>query len=102
MYRGVRRVDARAVIIKVLKDDLDGRRLDREYEMARQIDSPLVVQTLGKLRVDGRPGLVLEDFGGRSLDHLLTGPLPIADFFPLAIAITRALGEVHRHGIVHK
>jgi predicted ATPase/signal transduction histidine kinase len=96
------RVGSRHVLVKVLKSNGDGHRLDREYAVGRAIDSPLVVKTFAQTTFDGRPALVLEDFGGHSLEQLLVAPLPPGELLPLAIAITRALGEVHRHGVIHK
>ncbi|HWE30992.1 MAG TPA: serine/threonine-protein kinase PknK, partial [Polyangia bacterium] len=90
------------VLIKVLKSAGDGHKLERELAVGRAIDSPHVVKTFGRVTVAGKPALVLEDFGGRSLEQLLLAPLPPGEFLPLAISIARALGEVHRHGVIHK
>ena len=47
--------------------------------------------------------MVLEDFGGTSLDSSLNGePLALEPFLILAIQITSALGEVHQKNIIHK
>ena len=102
IYRGTARAGRQQVLIKVLKNNGDGHRLDREYAVGRAIDSPLVVKTFAQTVIGGRPALVLEDFGGHALEQLLSAPLPPGKFLPLAIAVTRALGEVHRHGVIHK
>ena len=51
--------------------------------------------------------LVLEDFGGRSLDRLLDDdgpmrPMSIERFLPLALRLAAALAELHRHHVIHK
>src|SRR5262249_33534039 len=46
--------------------------------------------------------LVLEDFGGQSLDGLLGMPMGVGRFLPLAIRIAGATAEIHAQGVVHK
>ena len=47
--------------------------------------------------------MVLEDFGGESLDRLrMAGQLDMARFLTLAVQITESLAHVHDQGIVHK
>ena len=75
----------------------------REYDLLSVIHSPAVVRPLG-LRADGhRLALLLEDFGGRSLDALVEpgAPLPLDRFFPLALDLAEGLAGVHAAGIIH-
>ena len=46
--------------------------------------------------------LVLEDPDAEPLDRLLDTPLELGRFLRLAIAISAALGQMHRRGLVHK
>jgi predicted ATPase/GAF domain-containing protein len=48
------------------------------------------------------PALVLEDFGGRSLEGLLGAPMAMDIFLPLAIKISTAVANIHERGVVHK
>jgi predicted ATPase/signal transduction histidine kinase len=48
------------------------------------------------------PALVLEDFGGQSLDALLGTPMEIESFLELAIRIAGAVADIHRKGVIHK
>ena len=106
VFRARRKEDDRPVVIKVLRRDHAGPRalgrLYHEYEIAGAIDTSAVVKPFAIDALDGQPALILEDFGGRSLDQLLDGPIPIERFFPLALRITAALAELHRHHIIHK
>lgn len=106
LFRARRKEDDRPVVLKVLRRDHAGPRalgrLHHEYELAGAIDASAVVKPYALDALDGQPALVLEDFGGRSLDQLLDGPMPLERFFPLALRITGALAELHRHHIIHK
>jgi len=46
--------------------------------------------------------LVLEDPGGEPLDRLLERQLDLTRFLRIAIGLSRALGKLHEHGIIHK
>src|SRR5690606_27134583 len=73
-----------------------------EGEIAGALDTTAVVKSHGLGSFGDQAALVLEDFGGRSLDRLQGGPMPLDRFFPLAIRLTDALAELHRHHVIHK
>ncbi|WP_437938944.1 AAA family ATPase [Sorangium sp. So ce341] len=106
LYRGVREGDVRPVVLKVLRrDHASPRALERlrhEHDVARAIDTTAIVKPYALEMLGDQQALVLEDFGGVSLDRLLEGPMPLERFFPIAIRLTDALAELHRHGVVHK
>ncbi|WP_438009075.1 AAA family ATPase [Sorangium sp. So ce321] len=106
LYRGVREDDGVPVVLKVLRrDHASPRALERlrhEYEVARAIDTTAVVKPYALVMLGDQPALVLEDFGGVSLDRLLEGPTPLERFFPLAVGLAEALAGLHRHDVVHK
>ncbi|WP_438038070.1 AAA family ATPase [Sorangium sp. So ce128] len=109
LYRARREEDGQPVVLKVLRRDHASpralRRLQHELEVARALKSPAVVKAYGIEPFRDQVTLVLEDFGGRSLDHLLDGPMrpmSIERFFPLALRLTAALAELHRHHVIHK
>ncbi|WP_437935638.1 AAA family ATPase [Sorangium sp. So ce341] len=106
VFRARRKEDDRPVVLKVLRrDHTDPRahgRLYHEYEIARALDASAVLKPYAIDAFHGQAALVLEDFGGRSLDQPLDEPMPLERFFPLALRITSALAELHRHHIIHK
>jgi predicted ATPase/signal transduction histidine kinase/tRNA A-37 threonylcarbamoyl transferase component Bud32 len=107
LYRAIRSADGCSVVLKVLDPQRsrpkDLERLQNEFEIGRLLDSTAVVKPLALETYQGMPALVLEDFGGRSLGELLGGaPMPMDRFLPLAMAIARAVSEIHQAGIVHK
>ncbi|AUX39628.1 protein kinase [Sorangium cellulosum] len=107
LYRARRADDGRPVVLKVLRRDHASPRalgrLQHEYEVARALDAPVIVKAHALEAFSDEVALVLEDFGGRSLDRLLDGrPMPLERFFPLALRLTGALAELHRRRVIHK
>ncbi|WP_437293381.1 AAA family ATPase [Sorangium sp. So ce426] len=114
LYRARRKEDGRPVVLKALRRDHASPRalgrLQHELEVARTLDSPVVIKAHGIEPFRDQVTLVLEDFGGRSLDRLLDGDGPmrpmrgmsIDRFFPLALRLAAALAELHRHHVIHK
>lgn len=106
VYRGTRREDQRPVVIKVLgparQRPGDIKRLEREYELGLRSNAPGVVRPVALDTFNGRPALIMEDFGGRSLDSLIGGPMETGRFLDIAVPLAAALVGVHAQGIVHK
>lgn len=106
LYSALRTSDQRPVLLKVLDPQRSGpkdlERLRRECEIAELLATPAVVKPLAFDVYQGAPALVLEDFGGRSLDGLLGAPMAVERFLPLAVRIAGAVADVHRQGVVHK
>lgn len=106
IYRGMRDVDARPVVIKGLRPEQCSahniEQLKHEYAIAQQLNLPGTLQVLG-LEIDrGVPYLIFEDFGGRSLDQVLSNFCEPAAFLTIAVPIVEALAQIHQHHIVHK
>lgn len=80
----------------------DIARLDNEYRITSQLDSPTVVRPIALEMKEGAATLVLEDFGGEPLEAFLERPMSVELFLEVAICIARALAEIHRRGVVHK
>jgi serine/threonine protein kinase len=82
------------------------RRLEHEYSLAAELDSSWAAKPLALARHEGRTALVLKDPGGEPLDLILERgqgqPLDLTRALRIAIGLTTALAQVHRHGLVHK
>ncbi|WP_272458700.1 trifunctional serine/threonine-protein kinase/ATP-binding protein/sensor histidine kinase [Polyangium jinanense] len=108
IYLAHREVDGMPVVLKVLKAEHPSPEeiawFRREYELLAQVSSPFVVRTHALLEApDGRHAIVLEDFGGQSLDRLIPAhPWSLAEQLAVAIAATDALAALHQRSIVHK
>src|SRR5467141_4113898 len=82
------------------------RRLEHEYSLAAELDPAWAAKPLTLTRHEGRTILVLKDPGGEPLDRILerdqSQPLDLTLFLRIAIGLAAALGQVHRHGLIHK
>ena len=78
-------------------------RLTHEFELKDDLHDSWAVQPLELARAHGRTMLVLKDPGGEPLRRLLFGtPMALERFLRLAVALSAAVGHMHRRGIVHK
>jgi PAS domain S-box-containing protein len=107
VYRGIDRRDGAAVILKTpLAENPDTSALQRlrfEHEVLRDLDDPGVPRVRALLPHGASLVLVLEDVVGQRLDEMLrTAPLPLERFFPIAIALVRALEHIHRRNLIHR
>ena len=82
------------------------RRLEHEYSLAAELDSAWAAKPLALTRHEGRTILLLHDSGGEPLDGILERnqgqPLDLTRALRIAIGLTTALAQVHRHGLIHK
>src|SRR5713226_4664212 len=82
------------------------RRLEHEYSLASELDPAWAAKPLALTRHEGRTILILKDPGGEPFDLVLERdegqPLDLTRFLHIAIGLAAALGQVHRHGLIHK
>ncbi|MBN1206452.1 MAG: serine/threonine-protein kinase PknK, partial [Myxococcaceae bacterium] len=106
LYRGVRAPDGCSVIIKALHPERLSRReverLQHEYEVGQRLEGPYVLKPYALETFQGRPALVLEDFGGHPLTSLLGSPMETGRFLTLAVQLAAALASLHAQGIIHR
>jgi predicted ATPase/class 3 adenylate cyclase/GAF domain-containing protein len=105
--RARRDADGQPVIVKTLTPDYpplaDVAGIRREFQIASSLQTSGIVRPYGLLQADGRPVLVMEDFGGRSLLEVLrAGPLDPVTFLETALRIAEILQVLHASGVVHK
>jgi serine/threonine protein kinase len=128
VYRAVRNEDNQLVILKVLKQDYptqeELRRYRQEYEITKSLNLNGVIKTYGLENYQNTLIIILEDFGGDSLqlsqhphqkgvthspfksgrEHV-DSPLEtecVKKFLPIAIQIADALGQIHAANVIHK
>src|SRR6202140_2855342 len=110
VHRGRRHADSCPVLVVALTADQPSpqslRRLEHEYSLEAELDPAWAIRPLALTRHEGRTMLVLEDPGGVPLDRILEHghgqPIDLTRFLRIAIGLATALGEVHRHGLIHK
>jgi serine/threonine protein kinase len=112
VYRGIRVRDNRAVVVKALKQDYptatELTRYRQEYEIIRSLNLAGVIEAYSQQDYQRSLVIILEDFGGESLEQWMQKcseayrPMPLAAFLHLAITITEILGNIHAEGVIHK
>ncbi len=107
VYQGNRLKDGIPVILKSvassnrLKSHI--ARLKYEYEILSSLLIDKVIKVLSFEHSATNPTLILEDIGSQSLDKdLASFPIPLDQFFHLALQLVETLGKVHQQGIIHK
>ncbi len=113
VYRGVRESDRTPVVIKVLRNPYPSfselLQFRNQYTIAKNLDQPSIVKTLTLEPYQNAYALVMEDFGGISLNEILkqegnmgNTPQTLTTFIQIAIQIADALNELYRYRVIHK
>ncbi|MEH2229267.1 MAG: AAA family ATPase [Nostoc sp.] len=111
VYRGVRETDSLPVVTKLLKNPYPGfselLSFRNQYTIAKNLNSPLIVQTYSLESYQNGYALVMEDFGGISLKDYFTSPgmeyiASSEEFLEIAIALCNTLDILYRERIIHK
>ncbi|MEH2446744.1 MAG: AAA family ATPase [Nostoc sp.] len=106
IYRGIKVKDQCPVIIKGLRPEQctpnNIEQLRHEYAIAQRLNIAAAVKVYALEMHQGIPYLIMEDFGGRSLDLLLDQFQQPVPFLKIAIEIISRLAQIHSHHIVHK
>ena len=121
VYRGVREHDQRPVVIKLLQNAFPSFnelvQFRNQYAIMRCIADAnaqnllpsSIIQPVALEPYQNAYALIMEDFGGISLKHLLKqegsfgrNPEAVAQFFQIAIQIAEALDELNRYRVIHK
>ena len=110
LYRGLQHGNPSPVLAVALAAEQPSpqslRRLEHEYSLAAELDPAWAATPVALTRHEGRTILVLKDPGGEPLDRILEQgqgqPLDLTRFLRIAIGLTTALAQVHRHGLIHK
>jgi len=77
-------------------------RLTHEYELQGYLDSAWALRPLELVRERGQTILVVDYTGGEPLDRLVGQPMEIGAFLRIAAALSGAVGQLHRCGLIHK
>ncbi|MBD1834949.1 AAA family ATPase [Cyanobacteria bacterium FACHB-472] len=112
VYRGIRLQDEQSLVVKLLKQDYPSpqelTRYRQEYEITCSLNLEGVVKAYSQQNYQRTLVILLEDFGGESLEQWMHKrpetfcPMPLATFLPLAIDLTNILGRIHAANVIHK
>ncbi|OYD96953.1 serine/threonine protein kinase [Nostoc sp. 'Peltigera membranacea cyanobiont' 210A] len=111
VYRGIRD-DGVGIVVKMLKLDYPSpqelTRYKQEYKITRSFNLEGVIKAYSQQDYQRTLVILLEDFGGESLEQWMHKrpdifcPMPLSTFLGLAIAICNILGRIHTASVIHK
>ncbi|WP_039961758.1 serine/threonine protein kinase, partial [Kamptonema sp. PCC 6506] len=109
VYRAIQIDNRLPVVIKLLKNEYptfsELVQFRNQYTIAKNLNSPLFVQTYSLEPYQNGYALVMEDFGGISLHEWARKgkkSLPLKEFFEIAIALSNILDILYRDRVIHK
>ncbi|MEH2022299.1 ATP-binding sensor histidine kinase [Nostoc sp.] len=115
VYRGYRETDSLPIVIKLLKNPYPSfselLSFRNQYTIAKNLNSPLIIQTYSLQAYQNGYALVMEDFGGISLKDwgVESGECEVGgrveslmEFLEIAIALCNTLDILYRARIIHK
>ncbi len=111
VYRGIRD-DGVEIVVKMLKLDYPSpqelTRYRQEYKITRSLKLEGVIKAYSQQDYQRTLVILLEDFGGESLEKWMQKrpdifcPMPLSTFLGIAIAVCEILGRIHAANIIHK
>ncbi|HBE34891.1 MAG TPA: serine/threonine protein kinase, partial [Cyanobacteria bacterium UBA11368] len=107
VYRGQRERDRQPVIVKIIQDEHPSleqiTNLRQEFIITQNLDCEGIVKAYSLENYQNSFALILEDFGGQSLDRFrAANKLSITEFLRVAIALSETLIYLHQVPIIHK
>lgn len=105
IFRGRRRADGQAVVVKRLNDPSPAEtgRLEQEAELARRLAGAGAPTIMELTRFDGAAALVMVDSAGEALaDRLSGGALGLEDALSITREVAATLDRLHGVGFVHR
>ncbi|MEG3988362.1 AAA family ATPase [Microcoleus sp. S28C3] len=109
VYRAIRTSDQLPAIVKLLKNNYptfsELVQFRNQYTIAKNLNSPLIIQTYSLEVYQKGYVLVMEDFGGISLQEWALKAkkrLSLREFLQIAIALCNTLDILYRERIIHK
>ncbi len=107
IYRGTGGEKGKPVVIKYIKAARPSlseiARFKNEYSLIKNLKIDGVVDSYEFIELPNEYALVLEDFGGIPLKRVIEkGKMELSSFLEGAIALSKILGNIHKHKIIHK
>ncbi len=105
--RAKRNSDALPVILKILSHNYPSWdeiiRYKHEYDLLRKFHNGSTIHAYDLEKISGSYVMELEDIQGTDLETLFQSKtIELKTFFPIAIQMARALGDIHAAHLVHK
>ncbi len=108
IFHAVRLLDNEPVVLKMQRKDHPSLNEIFDFKYEYQVIISLanyagVIRAYGMEKTEGRLLMILEDFGGESLDRIMkTADLSLEERIVVAIKTCDCLGQIHSSGVIHK
>lgn len=108
ILRAVHKRHHTPVMIKTSPNPFPGlneiSKLHHEYRLLRNFHDEGVVQALELSLINNSPAIIMSDIGGESLAGILKrqNRFSTAEFIDISLRITKIIGNIHKHNIIHK
>ncbi|BAZ28710.1 multi-sensor signal transduction multi-kinase [Cylindrospermum sp. NIES-4074] len=107
VHRGIRESDQKPVVIKLLRREYptfnELVRFRNQYAIAKNLNFDGIIKTYSLENYQNCYALVMEDFGGISLQEYTANYSPkLSEFFDIAIQIVSILDRLYRQRVIHK
>ena len=110
VYRGRRKQDSQPIVIKLMRNEYPSFQelvqFRNQYIITRNLDIEGIVKPYALERYENRYALIMEDFGGISLDEAIrngqSSPTTIPQFLQIAIQLAESLHHLHQKRAIHK
>jgi predicted ATPase/signal transduction histidine kinase len=106
VYRAIRIHDQLPVVIKFLKNDYptfsELVQFRNQYIIAKNLNSSHIISTYSLETYNNSYALIMEDFGGVSLQQWRKDSLSLGEFLRIAIDLSHTLDILYRERIIHK
>ncbi|MBD2435377.1 ATP-binding sensor histidine kinase [Nostoc sp. FACHB-110] len=109
VYRAIREIDSLSVVLKLLKNSYPSFseliQFRNQYTIAKNLNNPGIIQTYSLEPFENAYMLVMEDFGGISLQDYFANhdhQVSLQEFLQIAIALCNTLEILYHDRIIHK
>ena len=106
LYRGRNNAQLPSILVLIPVSEFPAleslERLNHEYSLRQELDPAWSARPVTMARHWDRTVLVLEDPSGVPLEQLLDHRLDLASSLRLSIGLSRAIDQLHQHGIIHQ
>ncbi|NEP43096.1 MAG: serine/threonine-protein kinase PknK [Okeania sp. SIO2H7] len=107
VYRAIRCDDQIPVVIKMMKRQYptfsELVQFRNQYAIAKNLNIPGIIQAYTLESYQNGYALVMEDFGGISLEEFTQKkPLTLEEFIPIAIQLANILQQLNQNRVIHK
>lgn len=107
IYRAIKTCSDTEVVIKALNraepTPIELGRFRNEYKLANKVEHPNVIKNLDITTFNGAPAIVMEDFGGESLDRSwMSSRRNLKEKLSVSYRMAAAIEAIHENNIIHK